>query len=416
MHLNGNKTLFSKCKILYISYDGILEPLGQSQVLAYLINLAPNHYFHLISFEKYGHKNDIDREEFKRISEDLTKHGIIWHPLRYHKNPTVLATLWDIICGILLGIWFVLRYRLTIVHARSYVPSVMAVVIKKLTGAKYIFDMRGFWADERVDGEMWPLGGRLYLIAKWFEKIFLLSADYVISLTHAAVNEMITFSYLHNRMPPFQVITTCADLELFRPDMPDLLLYNKDSPFILGYVGNVRGWYLFDESLRCFKLLYESNNNVRMLIINQGEHKYIVDRLIALNINIDRVDIKKASRNGVAKAMQKMDAGIFFIKPVYSKIASAPTKLGEFLGCGVPCITNTGVGDMAQILEKENVGVTITNFDDLSLQIGINRLLQLINSDNINNRCRNTALRYFSLEDGVKAYSQVYKKLDKLDN
>ena len=38
--------------ILYISYDGMLEPLGQSQVLAYLKRLANGRRIHLISFEK----------------------------------------------------------------------------------------------------------------------------------------------------------------------------------------------------------------------------------------------------------------------------------------------------------------------------------------------------------------------------
>ncbi len=39
-------------KVLYISYDGILEPLGQSQVLRYLEKLSSKHQIHLISFEK----------------------------------------------------------------------------------------------------------------------------------------------------------------------------------------------------------------------------------------------------------------------------------------------------------------------------------------------------------------------------
>ena len=38
--------------ILYISYDGMLEPLGQSQVLAYLKRLAQKYSICLISFEK----------------------------------------------------------------------------------------------------------------------------------------------------------------------------------------------------------------------------------------------------------------------------------------------------------------------------------------------------------------------------
>lgn len=39
--------------ILYISYDGMTDPLGQSQVLPYIINLNKENYnFHLVSFEK----------------------------------------------------------------------------------------------------------------------------------------------------------------------------------------------------------------------------------------------------------------------------------------------------------------------------------------------------------------------------
>ena len=38
--------------VLYISYDGMLEPLGQSQVIAYLKRLALHHRIHLVSFEK----------------------------------------------------------------------------------------------------------------------------------------------------------------------------------------------------------------------------------------------------------------------------------------------------------------------------------------------------------------------------
>ena len=149
--------------ILYISYDGMLEALGQSQVLAYLKRLAVGRRIHLISFEKGGDWGGT--AERKRILRDIDEAGIVWHPLRYHKRPAALATAWDIFCGTVLGFWLVLRYRLRIVHARSYVPSVMALVLKRLTGVKYIFDMRGFWADERKDSGAWNINNVLVIIA-----------------------------------------------------------------------------------------------------------------------------------------------------------------------------------------------------------------------------------------------------------
>lgn len=395
--------------ILYISYDGILEPLGQSQVLRYLERLAPSHKIILISFEKPGDWQEVERREALR--KQVREAGITWFPLRYHKRPSALATTYDIAQGVVVGAWAVVRYRVRIVHARSYVPSVMALVLKKIFGLKYIFDMRGFWADERVDGGLWPAGSRLYRVAKWFEQRFLLNADRVVSLTQAAVDEMRTLPYLQERMPRFELITTCADLDLFRPAEADSIARMADRPFTLGYVGSVGVWYLFDETLRCFQLLRERLPDARLHIINRGGHDYIRDRLLALNIDLAAVLVEAADHTGVANAMQKMDAGIFFIKPVFSKTASAPTKLGEFLGCGVPCLGNTGVGDMATILGSERVGVVLCHFDEAAMREAIDRLLRLTQAPDIKSRCREAALRYFSLDEGVRTYDRIYREL-----
>jgi len=48
-------------RVLYITYDGILEPLGQSQVLNYLESLSDRHQIHLMSFEKKEDIRNIDK-------------------------------------------------------------------------------------------------------------------------------------------------------------------------------------------------------------------------------------------------------------------------------------------------------------------------------------------------------------------
>lgn len=393
--------------LLYLSYDGILEPLGQSQVLRYQERLARDHKIVLISFEKPHDWQQVDRRDALR--NQIRKAGITWIPLRYHKRPSALATAFDIAQGVVVGSWAVIRHRVRIVHARSYVPSVIALALKKLFRLKYIFDMRGFWADERVDGGLWPVGGRLYKVAKWFERHFLLNADCVVSLTQAAVAEMQTFPYLQGRMPRFELITTCADLDLFRPG--EMVPRSVDCPFTLGYVGSVGVWYLFDETLRCFQLLRERVPDARLRILNRGGHDYIRERMAALNIDPASVQVETADHVGVARAMQQMDAGVFFIKPLYSKTASAPTKLGEFLGCGVPCLGNSGVGDMASILQREQVGVAVSRFDDSALRQAIGELLELTETPGIKQRCRAAAEQYFSLEQGVQSYDRIYRSL-----
>ena len=393
--------------ILYISYDGMLEPLGQSQVLAYLKRLAPHRSIHLISFEKSEDWAKV--AERRALATEIASSGIIWHPLRYHKKPSALATLWDIAFGIAVGLWVVVRYRLSIVHARSYVPSVMALVLKRLTGVKYIFDMRGFWADERVDGGLWQRRGRLYRIAKGFERRFLLEADHVVSLTNVAMREIQSFAYFPQSMSPVSVIPTCANLNLFKPT--EDYQANQKKSFILGYVGSVSVSYMFDEILHCFKLLQQMTPNARLHILNRGEHDYILDRLSYHQIAPQYVRLEATDHAGVARAMCQMDAGIFFIKQVYSKMASAPTKLGEFLGCGIPCLGNSGVGDMAELLEDEHVGVALQDFSEESMRVAMDRLLKLSREEGINQRCRQVAIEYFSLEMGVEKYEKIYKSL-----
>jgi glycosyltransferase involved in cell wall biosynthesis len=391
--------------VLYISYDGMLEPLGQSQVLAYLKRLAADRPIHLISFEKADDWAKVAERE--RLAHDIATSGIVWHPLRYHKRPTAVATTWDIANGMSLGLWLVLRHRLRIVHARSYVASVMALAIKRITGAKYLFDMRGFWADERVDGNLWPRTGCMYRVAKGFERRFLLAADHVVSLTHAAVTEMQRFPYLQGSMPPVTVIPTCADLARFKP-MPHA---GETVGFVLGYVGSAGTWYLFDEVVACFAQLLRLRPDARFLIVNRGEHAYIRERLAAAGVLDDAVELTTSTHAEIPRLITRMDAGIFFIRPVFSKQASAPTKLAEFLGCGVPCLGNAGVGDMAEVLEGARVGVALKAFDQASLAAGLVRLLDLAAGPSTAARCVAAAQKHFSLDEGARRYAAVYRNL-----
>lgn len=392
--------------VLYISYDGMLEPLGQSQVLAYLRRLVSDRPIHLISFEKScDWANEVERD---RLALDIAASGIVWHPLRYHKRPTALVTAWDIACGIGLGLWLVLRYRLHIVHARSYVPSVMALAIKRITGVRYLFDMRGFWADEKLDGG-WSSDGFLYSVAKGFERRFLLEADHVVSLTHVAVPIMQSFHYLKERMPNFTVIPTCADLLRFKyiPRECD------NSSLVIGYVGTAGNWYLFDETAACFAALLKMRPNTKFLIVNRGEHAYISERLAAVGVPSEVVELTAAGAAEMPRLIARMDASIFFIKPVYSKQASAATKLAELLGCGVPCLSNAGVGDMAFVLEGERVGVALRSFNHESMVVGLNQLLDLLADPGTTARCVDTAKKHFSLDEGVKRYESIYEQLSK---
>jgi glycosyltransferase involved in cell wall biosynthesis len=393
----------SKPAVLYISYDGMLEPLGQSQVLSYLEGLSKNYSIILMSFEKESDWNDSAKRQ--AIEARARAGNIHWVPLRYHKSPSVPATLFDISHGTARGIQLALKHHVKIIHARSYVSALMALGIKKACGAKFLFDMRGLWPDERVDGGLWKKEGRLYQTVKKLERQYFLNADHTVTLTHASAELISNFDYLKENKFPITVIPTCADLERFRP------VKSNSKDFVLGYLGSVGTWYLFDEVLECFKLIREKKPNAKLLIVNRNEQEYVKGRLNAFGFDSSCYEITAADHKDVPQMVSRMTVGSAIIKPSYSKIASAPTKLAEYLGCGIPCLGNDRVGDMHSILEGERTGVSLTGFTPQERSAAVDRLFLLLEDTALATRCRSVAERLFSLEQGVVAYNRIYASL-----
>ena len=124
--------------------------------------------------------------------------------------------------------------------------------------------MRGFWADERLDGGIWKKDSAIFKVTKKLEKSFLINADHIVSLTYAAVNEIKKFPYIKKDTLPISVISTCVDLDTFAPRSKDASSEN----FVLGYLGTVGTWYLFEETVRAFKMLLIERPNSKILIVN----------------------------------------------------------------------------------------------------------------------------------------------------
>ena len=396
-------------RVLYITYDGILEPLGQSQVLNYLESLSDRHQIHLMSFEKKEDIRNIDK--LNNIKMRCSSSDIKWFYITYRKS--LLGTFYNIFTGVICSIFVQIRYTKEVVHTRSYFSSLIGLILKVLFGTKFIFDMRGLWADEKGDSGVWLRTSILFKATKKLEKYFLITADKVISLTESGVREIRTFNYLKNKEIDFEVIRTCTNLSLFSPpaNKGEIDHPVKDNFFRLGYVGSVSLWYMFEEALAFFKAVKEIKPLSVMHIINKGEHNLIKEALEKYSFTNEDIILETANHSQVADSMKQMDAGIFFIRPYYSKVASAPTKLGEFLAMGIPCITNKGIGDINKIIEYKKSGILLDNFERDSLFKGAEQLLVLKDEENILNRCRQTAEKFFSLEEGIKQYNKVYESL-----
>ncbi|HWR33667.1 MAG TPA: hypothetical protein VN451_09080, partial [Chitinophagaceae bacterium] len=114
-------------KILYISYDGMTDPLGQSQVLPYIIELSKQGYrFTVLSFEK---KKKYQQE--KAIIEKITKENYInWVPLFFSSRPPVLSKIYDRWKLFRKAFQLHRREKFAMVHCRSYIAAEAGLKLK----------------------------------------------------------------------------------------------------------------------------------------------------------------------------------------------------------------------------------------------------------------------------------------------
>lgn len=395
-----------KPSILYISYTGLLDPLGQSQVLQYVIGLARDHRMTLLTFEKPEALRESTR--VAALADECRLAGIDWHYLKYHNRPNMLATLYDVVMGTGKGIQLVRKADAKMVHCRSYLAGLMGLVIKRVSGVRHIFDMRGFWPDERVDGGIWQSSSIQYRLFKRLERTLFLGTDHIVSLTHAGAYELGRFGYLAGRLPPVSVIPTCTNLEIF---YPKILSSNDKNCFTLGYVGSTGSWYLFDQVAKAVKLLFDAYPESRFLVINRGTHDAIRRELLSAGVPMARVEIRAVAFEDVADEIACMDAGIFLIKPLWSKLASCPTRMGEFLGMGKPCLANDRVGDVEAIFSESRTGIVVHDINAQALGHAVHQLVAMSKEPEIAARCRKAAEERFSLQGGINSYAAIYASL-----
>lgn len=394
------------------------DPLGQSQVLPYLCGLSKKGFaFDLISFEKPD-KFSLHQSLIEKICNE---HNITWHPIKYTKNPPVLSTSYDLFKMNRLANKLHQQKKFDAVHCRSYIPAIVGRSLKLKYQLPFIFDMRGFWVDERVEGKIWDLKNPAFnFIYKYFKKLEIKlfnSADYIISLTNTAIPEINKIR--GESKDNISVIPCCVDDIHFdyntishdeTNELKTALGFTKDD-FILTYLGSISTWYMPEKMLDFFKVLKSKKSNAKFLFITQENPQLIKDLANSRNINLSDLIFKSANRAELPTLLSISDATVYFITPSFSKIASSPTKKAELLCMGIPTVCNDGVGDTSRIMEENKAGFVCRNYNEDEYNKAIEFIIDAANRPEEKLRLRSIGQKEFSLTSGIEKYYLAYQRL-----
>lgn len=401
--------------ILFISYDGMTDPLGQSQVIPYLIGLCKHGFrFTILSCDK-PEKFALYKKDIERI---LNASPIRWVSIAYHKTPPVLSAAYDVMMLQRKAAQLHLEDPFDLVHTRAGTPALVGLWMKKKFGVKFLNDLRDFFADSRVDSGSWnlknPVFRKVYHFFKKKEAEAIEMNDGIVCLTYVAEKIIKTLPEYKDKIP-LQVIPCSVDMHLFNPENIDADLKEtitkelqiKKDAIIISYLGSIGGWYLTEEMMAFCKVISDKNPGAKFLFITPHPPQIIFEKAKAHGMRDDKILVRHARRHEVPVLLSLSSYSLFFIQPCFSKQASSPTKHGEIMAMGIPLITNEGVGDVGNIVKKYRSGIVLKDLNEKNYLETADRLKDrhLFNSLDI----RDGAKQYYNLENAVLKYKEIYE-------
>jgi glycosyltransferase involved in cell wall biosynthesis len=293
----------------------------------------------------------------------------------------------------------------------------MALVLKWLTGAKLLFDIRGFMAEEYVDAGVWNPNGLLFRMTKRVERALMRAADGFVILTHRGKELLRQWYPREVRNKPLEVIPCCVDLgSLPRLKVNENGTRHSTRGPVIAYVGKLGGWYLTEEMATFAATLRLLNPNARWQVWTQSDPE-LLRRAAAAAAVPGSLEIGYLPPEALAVALTRVQAGLAFIKPCLSKLASSATKVGEYLAAGLPVVATAGVGDTDAILTEpfkggRPVGVLVRQFTPAAYLEAARELQQLFDDPDTPARCRAAAAAHYDLERvGRARYRRLYHHL-----
>ncbi|WP_048159832.1 glycosyltransferase family 4 protein [Thermococcus barophilus] len=340
---------------------------------------------------------------FPRESRLIKKDGDIIRLFTYQpikKDASLIErTLYYTIFPVLASIWLVFNRKSSNVILVTSPPPQMYLIalIGKLMRKKVIVDVRDLFLDVSVNLGFIKKGSLIERIFRFLESKALQKAD-AVTLVTPKIRHQLVEEYGINPAKCY-VVPNGVDLETFKCDKSK----RKLQMVYAGYFGHAQD---FDTFLKGYALLRE-NERVPLILAGGGETLEDVLK------NVEKLGISKwikyvgmLSRKDVVKLLCSSSIGVAPIKVDESLKYAIPSKIYEYLACGLPFI-GVGVGEIEKIAEESRAGCVGKTPEEVAECI-----MKLLNSNLEKLKVR--ALRYvtrFSRESSAKKFLIVLNSL-----
>jgi len=114
----------------------------------------------------------------------------------------------------------------------------------------------------------------------------------------------------------------------------------EESDPVFVYAGSLHKWQKVEAALDLFARYLARKPTARLLLLTSEQPDTLLRRIRARGLARTEVVVARVEHRGMAEYLSAADAGFLIRDDVVANRVASPTKLGEYLACGVPVITS----------------------------------------------------------------------------
>lgn len=388
-------------QVLYLCPDGILDDLGQTQVLPYIFGLNEKGYnFIIFSFER----SDRKKEEFIKQDYILKNKNILWYYLPFYSAK--YNRFLRLFFGAFKLIYINRKHKIDLVHLRSINAGI--IYFFSNINKKYLYDIRSF-AGQHGDYGLIKKSSLLIKILFFLEKKLIKNASGIVVLDKSG-SDYIKEHFICNA--PYKIIPTSTEVNKFNVIKKQKVSNRKMIKFV--FLGGAQFPYMPKKALEFIHYLLKNNINCSVDIINQRHHKFLEKVLKEVDFPRDKIKIFPLKPCEVKRNLSNYDCGLVFIQTGNWIRMSSPTKIGEYLAAGLHVLGLQGI-DVLDRLSKETNSVDILpkSFKNITYDLNhIIKILENIKSSKRREESIKIAKKYYDLNNAIKNYFDLYLTIE----
>jgi glycosyltransferase involved in cell wall biosynthesis len=304
-------------------------------------------------------------------SSDSRIHGIdvtnlwAWQPIS--KNPGFVSRMsYYLLFPVHASFWVIIhgkKYDTIITSSPPLFVHMPGLLTKKITGKKWVMDVRDLWIDASISLGFLKKGSILEKVTRIFERKCLISSDAIGVTTQELGRRLSDEPEVQEKI---HHIPNGVDTDFFYP-------HPREKKNQIVYAGNIGYAQDLELVIRAVQIVNQQQH-LEFIIAGGGDTTSDLEHLVnSLNLQ-ELVHFSGIlHREDIPKLLSESLIGVAPLKNLQSLEYAAPTKVYEYMSCCIPFI-GCGKGEIQEIANESGAGIIAENSPEKIAEV----ILQLL--------------------------------------